>query len=644
MNRSFLNKNPRKVSSSVCDRRISILAVVIFLIGGITIFRLFSLQIINHDLYLALAAGQHEISESIMPERGKIFIQEVTDDSENRKLYPLATNQSLYLVYAEPNRIEEDRDKVAEKILNILIEDDLIEKEDSKEEEQGAENEMEGGEDGEGGEEEAKAEKDEETDKKDNGKYSPEEESLFYNFLSKLTKENDPYEPLKKNVPEKTVEKIRDLKITGIGFIEERERFYPEKSIGSHFLGFVSKSEEEKTGQYGLEGYFEKELGGEKGFLEAEKDVAGRWIPISGRNWEKAQDGVDLVLTIDRNIQFFVCEKLKQAVEKHDADGGSVVVMDPKTGAIWAMCSFPDFDPNDYSGVKNIDVFNNPAIFYQYEPGSIFKAITIAAALDTDKITPTTTYNDEGFLKIDGHTIRNSDLKAHGVQTMTQVLDESLNTGVVFALNKMGVDAFRRYVNDFGFGIMTGIELDYEASGNVKSLEKKGDIWGATASFGQGVSVTPIQMISAFASLANNGKLMKPYIVDEVIQSTGEKIKTSPKMVRQVVSARTSTLIGGMLVSVVENGHGNRAGVPGYYVAGKTGTAQVPKKDGVGYEKDITIGSFLGFAPVEDPRFVMLTKIDHPRDAIWAESSAAPLFGEIAKYMLNYLRVPPNRK
>ncbi|MFZ5364261.1 MAG: peptidoglycan D,D-transpeptidase FtsI family protein, partial [Patescibacteria group bacterium] len=407
--------------------------------------------------------------------------------------------------------------------------------------------------------------------------------------------------------------------------------------------GFVGVKDDKKIGQYGLEGYFEEELGGVQGFLSSEKDVAGRWIPISGREWQKAEDGADIVITIDRNIEYFACGKLEEAVKRHDADGGTVVIMDPKTGAILAMCSYPNFNPNEYAKVEDINIFNNPTIFYQYEPGSIFKAITIAAALDTGKIAPTTTYVDEGEIKVDDRTIKNSDLKAYGTQTMTQVLENSLNTGSVFAVSQIGPEIFKKYVEDFGFGEKTGVELDFENAGNINSLSKRGKIWSATGSFGQGISVTPIQIVAAFSAIANGGKLVKPYIVDRIIKSDGEVIKTEPKVIHQAISGRTSTLLGGMLVSVIENGHGKKAGVQGYYVAGKTGTAQVAKKDGSGYEKDVTIGSFVGFAPVEDPKFVMLTKIDHPRSTIWAEATAAPLFGEIAKFMLNYLKVPPSR-
>lgn len=566
------------------DTRIQFLYACVFLMGGIVIVRLFDLQILNHSFYTALASGQHEIYKELFPERGKIFIK----DYSSNTLYPLATNQNLFLVYAEPKNIKDPVD-AAHKLSEILeLEEDEIK--------------------------------------------------------AKLEKPNDPYEPLKHKVSEEVVQKIKNLNIFGIKFTTETFRYYPEKNIGSHVVGFVGFDENGKqSGRYGIEGYFEKELAGNPGYLESEKDVAGRWIPVAGKKIRKAENGSDLILTIDRNIQFVACDKLNRAVLKHGADGGSVIILDPKTGAILAMCSYPDFDPNEYAKVENIQIFNNPAIFNQYEPGSIFKTITMAAALDLGKVTPTTTYVDEGSVKIGSYTIRNSDLKAHGIQTMTQVLDESLNTGAVFAVQKIGSEAFRKYVEDFGFGVLTGIELDTENPGDIRSLSKKGEIYAATASFGQGISVTPLQIVTAYAAIANGGKLVRPYIVDEIIKSNGEKIKTQPQILKQVISGRTATLLGGMLVSVTERGHGKKAAVPGYFVAGKTGTAQVPKKDGSGYEPDITIGSFVGFAPVEDPKFVMLVKIDHPRDVMWAESSAAPLFGEIAKYVLNYLKVPPSR-
>ncbi len=268
----------------------------------------------------------------------------------------------------------------------------------------------------------------------------------------------------------------------------------------------------------------------------------------------------------------------------------------------------------------------------------------MAMGLDLGVVNPTTTYEDKGKLVINGFTIENSDRKVHGRKTMIEVLNESLNTGAIFVAKKVGLEKFRTYVKAFGFGTLTGIELDTESPGTIKSLDETREIYLATAAFGQGITVTPLQMVSAFAALANGGKLVQPYIDDEIIKPDGTIKKTEPKVVRQVISERASTLLGGMLVNVVRKGHGKRAGVDGYFVGGKTGTAQVPKKDGRGYEAHATIGSFAGFAPVDDPRFVMLVKIDRPRDVQWAESSAAPLFGDLARFLVQYLEIPPDEK
>jgi cell division protein FtsI/penicillin-binding protein 2 len=306
------------------------------------------------------------------------------------------------------------------------------------------------------------------------------------------------------------------------------------------------------------------------------------------------------------------------------------------------MCSAPDFEPTLFNKVEDIKILGNPVVLNAYEPGSVFKAVTMAAGLDAEKIMPKTTYVDTGVEHIDDFDIKNADKKAHGLQTMIQVLDESLNTGTIFVQRQLGKDLFRKYIESFGFGKKTEVGLTPEAKGNIAPLTRKGNVFAATASFGQGITVTPIQLTAAYAAIGNGGRLLHPYIVDEIIHPDGSHEKTKPYGT-QIISRRASRLASGMLVSVVEDGHGKRAKVPGYFVAGKTGTAQVARKDGPGYEKDITIGSFAGYAPANDPKFVMLVKIDHPRDVQWAESSAAPVFGEVAKYLLTYLQVPPER-
>jgi cell division protein FtsI/penicillin-binding protein 2 len=329
-------------------------------------------------------------------------------------------------------------------------------------------------------------------------------------------------------------------------------------------------------------------------------------------------------------------------VTKNGADSGDIIVMNPKTGAILAIASYPDFDPNNYGKVTNPSVFNNQAVTGSYEPGSVFKALTMAAAIDEGKITPDTTYVDTGHVKVDNFDIKNAEGGARGVQTMTQVLDWSLNTGAIFAENQLGNPDFLKYIKAFGFGVPTGIELP-ETKGDLTGITKGNvEVNYDTASFGQGISVTPIQMVQAYGALANSGRMMRPYIIQSKIYPDGTIKNTQPAVVNQVISTSTANTVDAMLVDVVENGFGKKAGVPGYFVAGKTGTAQVVQNGK--YIKDDNIGSFIGFAPVENPQFVMLVRVDHPRDASFAESTAVPPWGQLAQFILNYMQIPPTRQ
>ncbi|NQV90766.1 penicillin-binding protein 2, partial [Candidatus Uhrbacteria bacterium] len=298
-----------------------------------------------------------------------------------------------------------------------------------------------------------------------------------------------------------------------------------------------------------------------------------------------------------------------------------------------------------YNEVDSIRVFNNPAIFGAYEPGSIFKPLTMAAAIDVGAVTPNTTFTDTGSVMVDGwhKPIGNAEGKVYGTVDMTKVLEDSINTGMVFSMRAMGMETFVDYVKAFGFGKYTGIELETENAGTVDALDIGSEIYAATASFGQGITVTPLQIVMAYAAIANGGVLKVPMIIDEIHHADGTVEKRSVRDIAQVISAKTARTVSAMLVSVIEHGHGKQAGVPGYYIGGKTGTAQVARTDGVGYDQDNTIGSFAGFGPVEDPKFAMVVRIDNPRDVIWAESTAAPLFGEIAEFLLQYFEVPPVR-
>lgn len=549
------------------------------------IVRLFVLQVVQHGFYRALAADQHDLALKLFPRRGEIYVR---DRGQPDTLFPLAANRDASLVYADPRNVT-DASSTARALAPIL---------------------------------------------------GAKPEDLF----SRLSDHTDPYEPLKHAADDETVATIKAQNLAGIDFVPERVRMYPDPRVGGHLLGFVgSDVAGERRGRYGLEGAFDEELAGKPGTLRAERDSAGRLIPVAKQVFEPAVDGANLVLTVDHTIQYVVCEKLRAAVARHGADGGTVAVMEPKTGAILALCSVPDFDPNQFHAVADASVFSNPATLDTYEPGSIMKPITLAAAIEAGAVSPSTTYVDTGRVESGGFVINNSDQKSYGTQTMADVLEKSLNTGAIFAMRSIGKEKFRAALEAFGFGKKTGIELSPEAAGNLGAVGTGSEIYALTASFGQGITVTPLQMLAAFGALANNGVRMRPYLIDEIRRSDGSVVKTDPVEVRRVVSARTATLLGGMLTAVVERGHGKRAAVPGYYVAGKTGTAQIPNPNGPGYLENAHIGSFVGYAPVSKPRFVMAVRINRPRDVQFAESSAAPLFGEIAKFLFHYYSVPPER-
>ncbi len=572
------------------DMRIETVRISLILFAAVICVKLFVLQVMDHDFYQALASGQHEILRQLIPKRGSIFFHDYQDD----KLVPVATNEQVGFVYADPRRVENAQETGT--FLATLFGYD---------------------------------------------------EEKTKSLIDRLGHKDDPYEPIQRKVSDVLLDKITAKKFPGISFTREPSRVYPEASMGGHVIGFVGTNPNvPQKGQYGIEGFFNSILSGKSGLLRSDKDIAGRLISVGERSFQPATDGSDIVLTIDRTIQYKACTTLKAAVEKHGADAGSVIIVEPKTGKIYAMCGVPDFDPNTYSQVKSIDQFNNPAIFKAYEPGSVFKTITMAGAVDVGAVTPSTHFTDTGSVMVSGwpKPIGNAEGKVHGDVDMTTVLEESINTGMVFAMRQMGQDAFVNYAKRFGFGKKTGIELDTEEAGDVNALQKNAELYKATASFGQGITATPLQVVMAYAAIANGGMLTKPQIVDEIRHPDGTVEKRSIQNVGQVIDEKTSRTIGAMLVSVVEHGHGKRAGVAGYYIGGKTGTAQVARTDGLGYSEDNTIGSFAGFGPVEDPKFAMIVRIDHPRDVTWAESTAAPLFGEMAQFLLQYFEVPPVRK
>lgn len=605
--------------------RIKILAVFFIVFCFFIVARIFDLQILRGNFYTALASGQHELYQKLFPERGSIYVVERSGDE--KELFPLVTNQNLFMLYAVPKDIE-NSEETAEKIFEIFGLPPEIKIEDFEEDLFADISED---------IEPAMAEEIKELRRQ---KWYDEQKELEIEKLTEIfSKENDPYEPVRHRLTDEQVQQVEDLAIEGLAFKEEVWRFYPEQDIGGQLLGFWGFSGDSRAGSYGLEGYFDEELSGSFGEIRSERDAWGNIIAVGNHSLTEKVDGSDIVLTIDRAIQYKACQVIKAAVERYKAEKGSVIVMNPKTGAVIAMCGAPDFDPDKYNDVEDIKVYSNTAIFDAYEPGSIFKPITMAAALDMGKVDPYTTYVDNGSERIDVYNIKNFDNKVYGRQTMTEVLEKSINTGVIFAMRQITPKVFASYVKDFGFGQLTGIKLNTEMPGNIANLDKAGEIYAATASFGQGITVTPLQMVSSISAIANGGKLMKPYIVSQIINSDGTTDNFYPQEVRQVISQKSATMLSGMLVSVVESGHASSAAVPGYRVAGKTGTAQVASQTGRGYSGDV-ITSFVGFAPFSDPKFVALVRIDKPEWGRLGALSAAPVFGDIAKFILQYYNVP----
>jgi len=572
----------QKRSSLVKSYRIYLLVVFVFIFSGLIFFRLYTLQIIAHGYYQELAFNQHNIFEELVPKRGEIFVK------DGDGYYPVAANKDLNIIYAVPKEIE-DPGKAASVIAEILG--------------------LDAGE-------------------------------LKY----KLDQPEGWYAVIAHKIEDDKASAIKEKNIKGIYLAPENERSYPAGTFASQIVGFVGSDGNKVRGRYGLEAYWDKELKGQEGRLEQEKDTGGRWISIGDRKITPAVNGSDLYLTIDHTIQYRAEMAVKKAVDKYMADSGSIVITDSHTGAVLAMASWPTFNSNDFSKVEDISVFSNPVVSGTYECGSSFKPITMAGGLDAGLVTPDSTYTDTGAVTEAGYTIKNSDLKANGVQTMTQVLDKSLNTGAIFVEKLLGNLRFLEYVKNFGFGEKTGIDTLGEVSGNISGLKELRNINSFTAAFGQGLSMTPLQLVNAFAVIANGGEMMKPHLVEKISSGNGNENIVEPQEVRRVISKESSLDLTRMLIDVVKNGHGKRAGVPGYLVAGKTGTAQVPKAGGGGYEEGAHIGSFAGFAPAYDPKFTMLVKLDNPKNVDWAESSAAPTFGEMAKFMLDYFGVEPTEE
>ncbi|OGV91157.1 hypothetical protein A3A66_01130 [Microgenomates group bacterium RIFCSPLOWO2_01_FULL_46_13] len=569
------------------------LRIGFFLVAGMITSRLFYWQVLAADKLQAIAEVQQTTTIEIPSSRGRILAEDG---------FPIVANQPAYLVYADLPKLEEKPEVMSEKLASLLAPSP----------------------------EEMKA----------TASAALVDElrlSTQQTLLNKFTTTRLAWVILKRSVAAEIKEAVEKLGFAGIGFEETSARFYPEASMAAQLTGFLGSDETGRsTGYFGLEGFYNLELTGRPGLVRQEIDALGRPITVGRFEDVSPRTGRDLRTYLNRGIQWLAEQKLEEALKKYGASSGEVVIMDPKTGGLVALASLPGYDQAFYQKFDS-NLYRLPSIADTYEPGSTFKVIVMSAALEEGVVAPETTCDEpcRGRVVIGPYTIRTWNDEYHPGQTTAEILERSDNVGMVFVGQKLGKEKFVDYIRRFGFGEATNVDLDGEAVPKLR--ERWGDIDLATGSFGQGLAVTSLQMLRAVAALANGGKLMEPHVVKEVI---GEEIQAvSPKVVRQVVSEKTARSITEMMVASVKSGEAQWTQLRGYRIAGKTGTAQIPIAGH--YDEEKTIASFVGFAPADDPKFVMLVKLREPTISPWAAETAAPLWMEIAKELFFYLNIPP---
>jgi cell division protein FtsI/penicillin-binding protein 2 len=433
---------------------------------------------------------------------------------------------------------------------------------------------------------------------------------------------------------------IEKFSLPGIGFQQEYTRFYPEASMAAHMVGFLGKDEKgADKGYFGIEGRYNQQLSGRSGRLYVIRDALGNQI-IGDTREDKKIDGRSVKLTLNRSVQFSAEKRLLEGIKRYNADGGSVVIMDTKTGAILGMASVPSFNPQKYYEFDSSS-YINPVISSLYEPGSTFKVLVMAGALDEGKIKPDTRCNIcAGPIQEGDYRIRTWNEKYFPNTTMREVIIRSDNTGMVFVGRRLGLNSMIKYFERFGIGKITGVDLQGETTGVIRERNSWVPIDLATASFGQGISITPIQLINAVNAIANGGNLMTPYVVSQIITEDGKKIDIKPKIKNRAIKESTAKIVSDMMLGAVEEGSVKWTKVKNYKIAGKTGTAQIPLAGY--YDPDKTIASFVGFFPANDPKITMLVLVDRPKTSIYGSETAAPIFFNIARDLIKYYNLPSN--
>ena len=563
------------------SKKIRIAFGIFMLLAAVILTRLFFLQVVSGAYYKTQSYRQQNLSQEKSPRRGNIYMRK-----KSGKLITLAATKDGYLAFLN-NRKLKNPEEALQKLSAII----------------------------------------------------PVNRETFNKAAAKTA---DPYEVVAPKVERAEAEKIRALGIEGLEVAPEEWRSYPGKKLAAHVAGFVGYNGDRLEGRYGIERYFENALKGQEGF--AKTSATGGFLTQLGKNLlSPPTEGYDIVLTLEPSVQAFLERILERAREQYQPTGGGAVIIEPGTGKIIAMAAFPTFDPNAYEKTEELGVFINPLVESVFEFGSVFKPLTMASGLNERVVTPETTYFDSGKLTLDGYTISNFDGKGRGRATMQEVLEQSLNTGAAFVAQKLGKENLRKYFTDFGLGEKTGVTLPGEVAGQIGNLKSRQDIEYATASFGQGISVTPLEYASATAALANGGKLMKPYLVERIVRPGREDLVTKPEVVREVVRPETAETISRMLVQVVDKALLNgQVKSKNYTMAAKTGTAQIPLENAKGYSEEY-LHSFMGYAPGFDTRFLVFMYIQKPQGVRYASYSLGPYFEELMHFLLTYYEVPPDR-
>lgn len=567
--------------------KIQVLLIVFFLLFLGLIARLSYWQVVMGASLSQTAQGQYDSSTVTTAPRGNIL-------SPDGGFWVL--RNTVWQITANPKQITSSPDSIAQKLAPFLVDDPT-----------------------------------------NTASVSAETQKL----VSLVGKQDVSWVSLAQKVSDTVKKNIQAFGLTGIGFTQSEGRFYPEASSAAQLLGFVGKDTDGgNIGYFGLEGYYNLPLSGKPGFVGQERDAKGTPILLGGTKQVTAINGVDLTTSVDKRIQLLIERSLADGITKYGAKGGSVTIMDPYTGVILGMASSPAFDPAKYQNYDN-DVFRNPVISDSFEPGSILKVLVMAAGLDNGVVSPDTTCDIcNGPVNIDGYQIETWNNEYHPNSTMTDVIVNSDNVGMTFVGQRLGQDKLYDYLQKFGIGSITGVDLQGESAPQLRKKGTWSNIDLDTTTFGQGIAVTGLQMVRAVSAIANGGYLPYPHVVTQIQGDGWEEQVNAPPSPR-IISQKAADETAQMMVAAANLGEAKWTKIPGFTVAAKTGTAQIPVAGH--YDATNTNHSFIGFAPVNHPKFVMLVTLQSPTSSPWAAETAAPLWYAVARDLFPYMGIQPDQ-